>query len=242
MIEDFRSSFTEELSKPSRFSVIINPPAASTQLSSIIDSKTLSFRCETAVLPGRNLSTADLRIYGPTEKYPYQSTYDDISLTFICTDSMAEKTFFNSWMDIINPTNTWNFKFKKEYVTDININQYDNVGNVSHTVRIIDAFPLSVNQLDLDWSNGDTYHKLTVSLAYTYWTTDVNQQTLLPESVPLDGQALANIPGLLKSNPDTIPLGTYIDITNQAIGPYNTFKDQYASAINKVNQIQNILK
>jgi hypothetical protein len=33
---------------------------------------------------------------------------------------------------------------------------------------LVDAFPISVNQLDLDWSS-DGYHKLTVVFAYTYW-------------------------------------------------------------------------
>jgi hypothetical protein len=33
---------------------------------------------------------------------------------------------------------------------------------------LIDAFPISVNQLDLDWSN-DNFHKLSVTFAYRYW-------------------------------------------------------------------------
>ena len=33
---------------------------------------------------------------------------------------------------------------------------------------MVDAFPIAVNQLDLDWSS-DSYHKLTVVFAYTYW-------------------------------------------------------------------------
>ena len=33
---------------------------------------------------------------------------------------------------------------------------------------MVDAYPIAVNQLDLDWSN-DGYHKLTVVFAYTYW-------------------------------------------------------------------------
>jgi hypothetical protein len=38
----------------------------------------------------------------------------------------------------------------------------------SYSVTLIDAYPVSVNQLDLDWSN-DSYHKLTVTFAYTKW-------------------------------------------------------------------------
>jgi hypothetical protein len=59
--------------------------------------------------------------------------------------------------------------------------------NKSYSINLIDAYPISVNQLDLDWSNTD-YHKLTVVFAYTYWQNNSVQsigssllQTLLSE-------------------------------------------------------------
>lgn len=166
MIQNFRSSFVDELARPSRFKVKIGIPP---KLNGIIDAQTLSLRCENASLPGRSISTADLRIYGPTEKFPYQSSYEDITLTFIVTGSMLEKTFFNTWMDYINPTQNWNFEYKKNYVSDITITQYDISDNEVHNIKLIDAFPLSVNGMDLDWSNDNTYHKISVTFAYTYW-------------------------------------------------------------------------
>ena len=247
MIDDFLASFEEELAKPSRFKVTFVPNAVASKLNKIIDAETLSFRCEAAVLPGRTLQTADLRIYGPTEKFPYQSSFEDVSFTFIVTDSMAEKLFFNTWMDIINPQNTWNFEYKKNYVMDIKIDQYDNMDNVVHTVRLIDAFPTAVNQLDLNWSSQNDYHKLTVTFAYTYWekpqlTADsFNVADEAATEKRLDSQLPANIPSMLVSNSDTIPQGTYLDISNQSIGPFDTMKDQMASEANRKKQIGGII-
>lgn len=166
MIHNFLSSFNDDLAKPSRFKVKLNIPA---KLNGIIDSQTLSLRCENAQLPGRSISTGDLRIYGPSEKYPYQSSYEDITLTFIVGGAMLEKTLFNEWMNYINPTQHWNFEYKKNYVSDIIVTQYDISDNEIHNVKIVDAFPVSVTQLDLDWSNDSSYHKLNVTFAYTYW-------------------------------------------------------------------------
>ena len=166
MIQKFISSFTDDLAKPSRFEVKINPPSV---LNSGISSETLALRCENASLPGRTLATADHRIYGPTEKYPYQSTYEDISLTFIVTSSMVEKTLFNTWLDYINSPTTWNFEYKSNYATDILISQYDTSNREMHQVKLHEAFPISISQLDLDWGNDDAYHKLSVVFAYTYW-------------------------------------------------------------------------
>jgi hypothetical protein len=166
MINNFLSSFTDDLARPSRFKVKINIPA---KLNGIIDAQTLSLRCENAQLPGRTISTSDLKIYGPSEKFPYQSAYEDITLTFIVGGSMLEKTVFNEWMNYINPTQNWNFEFKKNYVSDITVTQYDMSNNEIHNIKMIDAFPIAVNQLDLDWSNDNSYHKLNVTFAYTYW-------------------------------------------------------------------------
>ena len=169
-IKEFRSSFTGELAKPSRFKVTVNLPP---DLPTNIDSRTLSMRCENAVLPGRTLATFDHRIYGPTEKYPYQTTYDDISLTFICDSNMIEKAAFDAWIEKINPINRgWNFEYKDKYAMPITITQYDNGKNEVHKVHLIDAFPVAVNQLDLDWSSDAPYHKLTVIFAYHYWRSE----------------------------------------------------------------------
>ena len=172
-IKEFRSSFTGELAKPSRFKVIVNLPAS---LGATIDSRTLSMRCENAALPGRTLATLDHRIYGPTEKYPYQSTYDDIALTFICDSNMIEKAVFDAWIEKINPRTDWNFSYKSTYATRITIIQYDNSDNEVHKVNLIDAFPVAVNQLDLDWSSDAAYHKLTVVFAYHYWETEATAE------------------------------------------------------------------
>lgn len=245
MIEEFRASFNEELARPSRFKVKFNPASVNGQLARIINAQTLSFRCESASLPGRSIATADLRIYGPTEKYPYQSIYDDISLTFICTDSMLEKKFFDQWLEIINPQNSWNMNYKKSYVMDIEIEQYDNADNVTHAIKLIDAFPLNVNELGLDWSTTDSYHKLTVSFAYTYWTKVVNSNGYEPEDEPFslgsDGQVDAFIPSLLQSDPERQRLGTYLDISNQSVATLDTTKDQLASTVNKNKQSLDIM-
>ena len=81
---------------------------------------------------------------------------------------MAEKYFFDDWFEYINPKDTNNYKYKEEYSTDLLINQYDLTNRLTYSARIIQAYPISINQLDLDWST-DGYHKLVVTFAYTRW-------------------------------------------------------------------------
>lgn len=191
-ISTFMSSFTKslELARPSRFYVdFIIPDAVAKKSGKKSNgqgsvSQRLNLRCETAELPGKSFMTHDLKIYGPTEKFPYQHQYNDLNFTFIVSGDMLEKEIFDDWMDYISPpfipssqkTGTFDFKYKKStnineggYSTDVIIYQLDTDDNFKYSVKLQEAFPIAVNQLDLDWSS-DGHHKLNVTFAYTYWT------------------------------------------------------------------------
>jgi len=173
-IQAFRDSFKSELARPNKFDVDI--PIRPELLSSLLDrgfeskitNQVLSLRCENAELPGRTFATTEQKIYGPTEKFPYHVSYNDLNLTFIVNDDMQVKSFFDGWMNYINPNNTYNFKYKEEYATDISIRQYDLTNTLSYDVLLEQAYPVSINQLDLDWS-ADGHHKLVVTFVYKSW-------------------------------------------------------------------------
>jgi hypothetical protein len=169
-INDFKSSFTRDLARPSRFDVNIAAPLI--MIPYLGDAKNLTYRCESAQLPGRTFATAEQKIgSNPVEKYPYLTTYNDIDLTFIVGDDMKEKVFFDNWLELINPSLTFNYQYKSNYATVITVNQYDVTNQLSYTVDLFDAYPISVNQLDLDWSS-EGNHKLVVTFAYTRWSNN----------------------------------------------------------------------
>lgn len=165
-INDFKSSFTKDLARTNRFDV--NIPIPLTLIPYVSSAKNLKYRCESAQLPGRTFATIEQRTYGPIEKYPYLNTYNDIDLTFIIDDDMNQKVFFDAWMNYINPVYNNNMRYKSDYSTTIVVNQYDVSGELSYSVNLVDAFPVSINQMDLAWGD-DGYHKLSVTFAYTYW-------------------------------------------------------------------------
>jgi len=165
-INDFKSSFKNDLARPNRFDVDI--PIPLTLLPYLKTANRLRYRCENANLPGRTLATLEQKTYGPVEKFPYMTTYNDIDLTFIVDGDMSQKVFFDAWLNYINPLYNNNFRYKSDYATDLRITQYDVTNQASYSVDLYEAYPISINQLDLDWSN-DSYHKLTVTFAYTKW-------------------------------------------------------------------------
>jgi hypothetical protein len=165
-INDFKSSFTQDVARPNKFDVDVIIPLV--MIPYVSSARSLNYRCENAQLPGRTLATTEQKTYGPIEKYPYLNTYNDIDLTFIIDDDMQQKILFDAWLSYINPSYSNNMRYKSDYATILKINQYDVTGELSYSVNLYDAFPISMNQMDLDWSV-DGYHKLSVTFAYTRW-------------------------------------------------------------------------
>lgn len=129
----------------------------------------LALQCESAELPGKTLQTADVKIYGPTFKVPYQTQYTDTTLNFICTNEFYERKLFDRWLEAIHPSDTNNFRFPKgntsRYMTNIKIIQYDEFIRQIYAVELIDAFPIGLAAQPLSWSD-DGFHRLSIQFAY----------------------------------------------------------------------------
>lgn len=176
-ISDFKTSFRTDLARANRFDVTIVPPLTLWSLIPV-NTKQLKYRCEVAQLPGRTLATTERKTYGPIEKLPYLTTYNDIDLTFMIDGDMSQKYLFDAWLNLVNPKSTNNFNYKTDYATSMTINQYDLQNKLVYSAELFDAYPISINQLDLDWSS-DSVHKLTVTFAYTKWQNNSITEILL---------------------------------------------------------------
>jgi hypothetical protein len=107
-------------------------------------------------------------------------------------DDMNQKVFFDAWLNFINPTYNYNFRYKGDYSTAITINQYDVTNKISYSINLWDAYPVNVEQLDLDWA-ADGYHKLRVTFAYTYWQNN----SLQAFGMQLVDAGLANVSDMI---------------------------------------------
>lgn len=132
-------------------------------------SRYLALQCESAELPGKTLATADVKIYGPTFKVPYQTQYGDTTLTFLCTNDFYERKLFDRWMEAIMPSDTNNLRYAKDnatrYMTNIKIIQYDEFIKQIYAVELIDAFPIGIASQGLSWSE-EGFHRLQIQFSY----------------------------------------------------------------------------
>lgn len=160
-------------------------------------SRYLALQCETAELPGRTLMTHEAKVYGPTYKVPYQSQYNEMTLTFLCTNEFWERKLFDRWIEAIMPSDTNNMRYAKDektrYMTPIKVIQYDDFIKQIYAVELIDAFPIGISAQPLSWSE-DGFHRLSVQFAYQrYKPVYTGSYDIAAAAAALFGVGLAKI-------------------------------------------------
>lgn len=138
-----------------------------------------TYLSDSAEMPGRAFMSLDIRYYGPNFKIPFQSQYEDMTITFLCRTESFERQFFDDWMEIINPTNLWDFNYRDSYRSRIEIFQLathgtDNTATAPKSVykwTVHDAYPVVINPQPVTWAD-DQFQRLTVSFTYTKWTRE----------------------------------------------------------------------
>jgi hypothetical protein len=134
------------------------------------DARLLALLCNQAQLPGRAFATTEYTTHGPIRKIPYQNVYDDLVFSIFCRDDMGVKETFQEWQNFICDNNTSNeFSYFEDYVSDVIIEQFRADGKSKYAVKLIDAYPVMVAPLQLDWATQNGFHNLQVTMAYRYW-------------------------------------------------------------------------
>ena len=186
-LSDFKSQvLSQGLARSNRFELLITtPPNYSTIFAekyNLTDSNSrlVSLLCETCTLPPINVSTKPLKIFGPTYQRPYTSEYggDGISMQFHIDSSMAVKRFFEDWIESIVSKDTFTVAYQEEYATTVYIRQLNELNEVTYEIELLEAFPRSMNLVELSNTSQNQTHRLNVILAYRYWRRTDNPLNL----------------------------------------------------------------
>lgn len=176
-INDFRTNLNgqKEVAKADKFDVTISIPNLSGLFNVGSTGESLSLVCEAAELPGVTITPIEWINYGFVQRIPGKLTFPPVSLTFICTGLMQERTFFDSWINSMIPFNSGLLVYpddnNQQIKSNIAITQYSSTGTNIYTVNLLEAWPMDIQPLPLDWAN-DQVHRLSVTFSYKKWTSN----------------------------------------------------------------------
>ena len=158
-------------SRLNKIAIVIKPP---TELVNILNYKNkdnyLTYYAESVLIPGYEILTNDLYLGGPKMNIPVRSEYKDVSTTFLVDDDMRQKTFFDAWLNYINPKeNKFDFRYRDDYIGEIDVYQISEDGNrISYGVRLYEVFPIAVSEVKGSWAEQEAV-RIDVNFSYRYW-------------------------------------------------------------------------
>ncbi len=174
----------DSLARVNRFEVFINPPEGMINKNRS-NAGAVSLYCEMSSLPPVNISTKSFKIFGPTYQRPFGAEFggEGISMTFHVDRDMQVKKFFDDWTSTIVDPSSGFVNYQDQYTSTIILRQLDEQDNVTYEIELEEAFPRSLNLLELNNSAQNQTHRLNVLFAYRYWRqtqVGINDKFLQP--------------------------------------------------------------
>tara|TARA_R110002074_G_scaffold5644_1_gene27452 strand:+ start:274 stop:975 length:702 start_codon:yes stop_codon:yes gene_type:complete len=185
VLSAFRSN--EGYALPSRYEIVINAPAkigggqqenifANKERSS--DSRTISLRAESVILPGRTLTTStDSNIYGPDREIVEGVTFaDEISIDFQASSGLNERVFFENWQRQAFDEKTFNIGYYRNYIGSMEVYLLDQQDRRRYGLRMEEVFPKTITASNLNYQAATEILKTNVQFTFRKWTNlDTNQ-------------------------------------------------------------------
>ena len=155
-------------SRKNQYEFTITPPPGVTYAGGGM--KTLMLRCESVTLPGQNMSSSidEIRM-GPGREHVFSVTYAPITAVFLADESLNEKRFFEDWQDLMfNRLSGFKLGYYEDYVSDMKISQLDAQGSSTYEVKLFDAWPKTVTQMDLSAADAELA-RISVEIVFYKW-------------------------------------------------------------------------
>lgn len=182
--------------KNSHFQVMISPPrilqngnlsnrGTPTSVFTILNN--LKFRIEQVRTPGIQLNSAEIPRFGigVPQKMPFSAVNQETSFSILVDGYGEIYQFWHAWIKAIfdhngnDSTGVGGFanrfpnyltEYKDNYSTIMQIVMLDPYGNAIQRVNLIEAFPTSIREVPLAWSDEKGLIRLAVSIAFTEFT------------------------------------------------------------------------
>lgn len=124
--------------------------------------------CTSARIPGKNINIVERQIGLDQLKVANGYTFGEVSLTFYLTNAYGAKKYFQEWSECItSPTPPYNIGFHNNYAKSVFIEQQDKVGGLIYRAELLNAYPTTFTEIELNNQAQTAALEFTVSLTFS---------------------------------------------------------------------------
>ena len=172
-VERFKSALTNGGARPNQFAVQLSFPTYVAAQSIAV--ARAPFLVNIAELPGQTVNPAIVQYRGREVKFAGDRIFAPYTITVMNDAEMSIRNGMEQWM---NGMDDYAEKFGRlqpsEYQRDIDILQLDRNGNILKSYKLVNAFPVDLSPVALDFGANDQISQFTVTFQYQHFTTSSN--------------------------------------------------------------------
>ena len=129
---------------------------------------TIQMMCDSAVIPGINIMSQEIRTMGEASDMPHGITYAPANFSFLIDNEFSARKYFDEWMNLVYDRDARTLGYYNEYAKTITVVVSDKVGKTIYAVELYEAYPKSINDISLSYANHEVM-RVDVSIAFKYW-------------------------------------------------------------------------
>ena len=172
-VERFKSALTNGGARPNQFAVQMSFPTyvAGAQLAVA----RAPFLISVAELPGQTVNPAIVQYRGREVKFVGDRIYAPFTITVLNDAEMSIRSAMEQWMGGMEDYASKIGRLQPaEYQRDMQVFQLDRNGNALKSYNIVNAFPVDLSPIGLDFGANDQISSFTVTFQYQHFTVSNN--------------------------------------------------------------------
>ena len=169
-ISDFKAQLIGGGARANQFFVQLSFPSFVT--AGALTGLRAQFMCKAAQLPASTVENIPLQYRGRAVNIAGERTFTPWTITVYNDVDFGIRNAMEQWSNgIQNLSSTNGLTNPRDYQVDLAVNQLDRNGAVVKTYKFIDAFPIEIGAIALDYDQANTVETFDVTFQYNYWTS-----------------------------------------------------------------------
>ena len=159
--------------RPNQFSVEVSFPPGVANAWTAIAPLQAAFLVHGASIPASSIQPANAPYRGRDVYLAGERTFAPWTISIYNTESFSLRNAFESWSEMINGNASNSGKTSPaQYQADLSVIQYDRNNLALKSYKFVDAFPIDISPIELEFSKNNQIESFQVTLAYQYWVSN----------------------------------------------------------------------
>lgn len=175
-IADFKAQMLGGGARPNQFFVQLTFPEFVT--GGIVAGQQAQFMCKAAQLPASNIENIQVLYRGRPVNFAGERTFQPWTITVYNDTSFGIRNAFERWQSgIQNYSATNGLTNVASYQKDMDVVQLDRNGAPVKTYKFVDAYPVSIGAIALDFDQQNSIETFDVEFQFNYFVSNTSTDT-----------------------------------------------------------------